>query len=424
MMYHKKYFLIVLLLLFYLFTCKEDPTSSDNRKPVVSIVSPADYSEFVEGTIITISAYAQDNESVKEVKFYIDSELEFTDNSEPYEYEWDTSGKIGSHSISAKVYDASNNMGESIVVSIIINANTAPTASFTISPFNGDISTIFQFDASGSSDKEDFFSQLRFNWDWENDGTWDVTNSTTYNPTHQFSLPGLYTVKLKVTDSRNLFDESTKSVSTFETGTVTDIDGNVYLTVKVGNQWWMAENLKVTRYRNGDAIPNVRDNPDWLDLTTAAYCVYNNDDGLWEIYGLLYNWYAVDDSRNLAPSGWHVPVEEEWKELEMYLGMSQLAVIGTGWRGTDEGSKMKDANYWYGSPLSTTNESGLSVLPGGYRYGTTGTYNEVRRAGFLWSATDYSTNYAWGRYLFFDNLNVNREYHYKRYGFSVRCVKD
>ena len=141
---------------------------------------------------------------------------------------------------------------------------------------------------------------------------------------------------------------------------------------------------------------------------------------------MLYNWYAVADGRHLAPSGWHMPVEEEWKELEMYLGMSQWDVHDTGWRGEDEGSKMKEegTTHWWSPNLGATNESGLSVLPGGYRYGTTGTYNAIRANAFLWSSTDYSTNYAWARQLFSDNPKVHRGYHYKPYGFSVRCVKD
>lgn len=136
--------------------------------------------------------------------------------------------------------------------------------------------------------------------------------------------------------------------SSNEPMTVTDIDGNVYKTVTIGNQAWMAENLKVMRYRNGDAIPNVTGGTDWSNLSTGAYCSYDNDDNNIDTYGLLYNWYAVDDSRNLAPEGWHVPTDEEWKELEMYLGMSQSEADDTGYRGTDEGGKLKEVGttHW------------------------------------------------------------------------------
>jgi uncharacterized protein (TIGR02145 family) len=104
--------------------------------------------------------------------------------------------------------------------------------------------------------------------------------------------------------------------SDIETSTLTDIDSNVYKTVKIGNQWWMAENLKVTHYNDGTPIPNVTDK--WGDLSTGSYCAYNNNDSNIEIYGLLYNWYAVDDD-SIAPAGWHVPTNAEWTELENYL---------------------------------------------------------------------------------------------------------
>ncbi|MFQ5629021.1 MAG: fibrobacter succinogenes major paralogous domain-containing protein [bacterium] len=104
---------------------------------------------------------------------------------------------------------------------------------------------------------------------------------------------------------------------------VTDIDGNSYRAVKIGDQWWMAENLRVTRYRNGDAIPNITDNKAWSQLTTGALCNYDNDPEKAAIYGLLYTWYAVIDSRGIAPEGWHVPSDEEWKQLEISLGMSE-----------------------------------------------------------------------------------------------------
>ncbi|MBT5269507.1 MAG: hypothetical protein HOL70_08685, partial [Candidatus Marinimicrobia bacterium] len=114
--------------------------------------------------------------------------------------------------------------------------------------------------------------------------------------------------------------------------TVTDIDGNVYETVKIGDQIWMAENLKVTHYRDGSAITQVTDNTAWSNLSTEAYCIYdNNASNEVDTYGALYNWYAVSDGRNIAPEGWHVPTDAEWKELEMYLGMSQPDVDDVVW---------------------------------------------------------------------------------------------
>jgi len=171
------------------------------------------------------------------------------------------------------------------------------------------------------------------------------------------------------------------------TGTVTDIDGNVYKTVKIGNQWWMAENLKVTRYRNGDPIPNITDNHTWVDLSTGAYCNYNNDISNVATYGRLYNWYAVDESRNIAPAGWHVPTDDEWKQLEIYLGMSPTEADETHWRGTDEGGKLKETGttHWYSPNTGATNESGFTALPGGYR--VSGGFSSLGFGAYFWSST-------------------------------------
>lgn len=207
--------------------------------------------------------------------------------------------------------------------------------------------------------------------------------------------------------------------------TVTDIDGNVYRTVKIGYQWWMAENLKVTNYRNGEAIPNVTNNTTWAGLSTAARCAYDNNETTADTYGYLYNWYAVDDSRTIAPVGWHVPSDEEWKELEVYLGMSQSQADSLGLRGTDEGGKIKETGtaHWQSPNTGATNESGFSALPGGYRDTNDGYYYMDYTAHF-WSSTENTSSFAWYRILYNSNSGVRRNYRSKRYGRSVRCVRD
>jgi uncharacterized protein (TIGR02145 family) len=218
-----------------------------------------------------------------------------------------------------------------------------------------------------------------------------------------------------------------KNPTEASTTTVTDIDGFVYKTVKIGNQWWMAENLKVTRYRNGDYIPHVTDNSTWEGLTTGACCNFNNDGTNATTYGSLYNWYAVNDSRNIAPAGWHVPSDEEWKELEMYLGMSQSEADNTGWRGTDEGGKLKDAGtgYWIAPNTGATNESGFSALPGGCRH-CDGLYYEddINHYAEFWTSTEYNNTSAFLRTLSWRHSTITRTAGDKQWGFSVRCVKD
>ena len=197
-------------------------------------------------------------------------------------------------------------------------------------------------------------------------------------------------------------------------GEVIDIDGNVYQTIKIGDQWWMMENLKVTHYRNGDPIPNVTSG--WSTQTEGAYCNYNNDEGMAAVYGRLYNWYTVADSRGLAPTGWHVPTDAEMQTLSDFLGGDAVA-----------GAKMKEAGtvHWLSPNTGATNESGFTGLPGGSR-SNAGAYGYMGAYGSFWSATEYNSLRAWDRTLSYDNTDFppNHEYRYKKNGFSVRCVKD
>ena len=212
------------------------------------------------------------------------------------------------------------------------------------------------------------------------------------------------------------------------TGTVTDIDGNVYQTIQIDDQEWMMENLKVTHYRNGDAIPHLTSNDDWISTSDGAYCIYDNNPSNAETYGALYNWFAVDDPRGIAPEGWHVPTDEEIMELEMALGMSQSQANSIGWRGTNEGSKLAGrADLWANGALENNAEfgvSGFSFLPGGYRSRTNGSFGHLSHYGYLWSSIEYNSNSAWHRVLTYDTTGVCRDGNNKRFGFSVRCVRD
>ena len=192
-----------------------------------------------------------------------------------------------------------------------------------------------------------------------------------------------------------------------------DIDGNVYRTVKIGDQWWMAENLKVTHYRNGDPIPNVTSNTEWENLSTGASCVYRNDESNVSTYGRLYNWFAVHDSRNIAPEGWHVPNDEEWQILIDYLGGESVA-----------GGKMKEQGFehWFSPNTGATNESGFTALPGGYRCRSGHFYTMGYYANF-WSTTEYSSGHAWYRTLGYNYSEVTRSNLNKRFGFSIRCIR-
>jgi uncharacterized protein (TIGR02145 family) len=212
-----------------------------------------------------------------------------------------------------------------------------------------------------------------------------------------------------------------------ETGTMTDVDGNVYATVKIGNQWWMAENLKVTKYRNGYFIPNITDTSEWQNRTAGACCEFDPNEHNLAKPGLLYNWFVIADTGNIAPEGWHIPSDDEWKELERQLGMSATEAEESGWRGTHEGEKLRIAGTegWSGySDVWATNESGFTALAGSCRLPTgIWGYPGLHYTGFWWSQSA-SGNVATYRYLDYKNANIFRGQCSKNYGYSIRCVKD
>jgi uncharacterized protein (TIGR02145 family) len=197
---------------------------------------------------------------------------------------------------------------------------------------------------------------------------------------------------------------------------VVRFDGYDYPTVAIGAQCWFKENLRSDNYRNGDAIPGNLSDAQWSSTDSGAQAVYNNDASGLATYGRLYNWYAVNDSRGLCPSGFHVPSDGEWMTLEMVLGMTSIQANSNKWRGTDQDSQMKTVS-WGG-----TNSSGFSALPGGFRSSDFGYFSDQGGVGGWWSSSPNGTN-AWSRSLLSGDSDVGRYYSSSRGGFSVRCVR-
>lgn len=201
-------------------------------------------------------------------------------------------------------------------------------------------------------------------------------------------------------------------------GTVTDIDGNVYNTVNIGTQVWMVENLRTTKYQDGSSIPNITDSVAWSTTTGGAYCNYNNNTNNASVYGLLYNWYAVTDNRNIAPEGWHVSTSDDWLTLENYiiqtLSDNTACLVETG------------TTHWDSPNTGATNSTGFTALPGGNRSVSNGNFIYVGMGfyGYWWSPSSSSSS-TWGRHINdsdpsiypFDGILENS-------GCSVRCVKD
>ncbi len=208
----------------------------------------------------------------------------------------------------------------------------------------------------------------------------------------------------------------------FENATVMDVDGNTYTTIRVGNQIWMAENLRTSRYSNGDPILNVEDGARWANLETGAWCWYNNNSYHNEFSGRLYNWYDVNDPSNICPEGWFVPEDTEWQVLVDSLGGYSIA-----------GSSMKAANIslnkngiWEIPKDGILSESGFNAVLGGFRSYEKGEFFGLGKTIYFWSSTrDYSIT-AWGRGLNHHRDGVTRDFfvsYAHENGFSVRCLK-
>ncbi len=224
-------------------------------------------------------------------------------------------------------------------------------------------------------------------------------------------------------------------------GTVSDYEGNIYSTIQLGDQWWMINNLKATHFADGTEIPLVENISVWeaLGYEEKAYCYYNNNEnGEAKAYGALYTWpaamngaFSSDNSpsqvQGVCPDGWHLPSDAEWKELEVFLGMTQTDADLDGLRGTNEGSQLATSrNLWLdGYLISDTafGTSGFIAQPGGGRR-YDGTFGHLGDNANFWTATEYSNIRAWGRHIYSSYSTLHRYKNAKSDGFSVRCVKD
>ena len=184
-------------------------------------------------------------------------------------------------------------------------------------------------------------------------------------------------------------------------------------TVQIGTQAWTKYNLRVNRYRNGDTIPQVQDPTEWSNLTTGAWCWYNNDSTNDQVYGKLYNWYAVNDPRGLAPNGFSIPASSDWDILTGYLGGTSVA-----------GAAMKEAglSHWLSPNTGATNSSGFTAFGGGIRSGIQ--FEELNSTGYYWDSTAYDSTNAYQEQVSKGSTSCNRYYNLKKCGCSVRLIKD
>ena len=201
-----------------------------------------------------------------------------------------------------------------------------------------------------------------------------------------------------------------------ESDTITDRDGNVYKTVTIGTQTWMSENIKTTKYQNGDLIGSTTTvSLDISNETTPKYqWSYGGNESNSDTYGRIYTWYAATDNRGICPAGWHLPTDAEWTTLTTYLGGESVA-----------GGKLKETatTRWLSPNTDATNEVNFTALPGGYR-NQNGEYTGIGNYGYWWSSTQNSMISAWNRSMSYGSSSVGRNASYERNGHSIRCVKD
>lgn len=263
---------------------------------------------------------------------------------------------------------------------------------------------------------------------------WSTAQTPTIADFKSVSDSGVVSLGSFTCEIKNLKSSTTYSIAAYATNgagtaygkvlyftsspTLIDIDGNVYSTVTIGTQTWMAENLKTSRYRNGDPIPNVTDLSGWSNLSTGAYSVYNNDEEIGAIYGKLYNYFAVQDERKIAPEGWHVATNNEWRTLINFLGGQGVSP-----------QKMKQTgNIFWGDVNEcglydpATNSSGFTALGAGYRIND-GRSDLLRIITYFWGSSKVYPNFAFSLFINCANWS-DTLYMDKTWGFSVRCLKD
>ena len=317
----------------------------------------------------------------------------------------------------------------------------APVADFIVNNQEPDVDETVYFEDRSTNNPTEWY------WHYSVGGENWIEFSRQENPTFTFNSAGMYSIWLVAQNDYGIdYEIKTSYINVGNAilfnpnltyGTLEDIDNNIYRTIRIGNQVWMAENLRVTRYADGTQIRYVDNATDWGTWENPrAYTWYNLNETIKYAYGALYSWEGAmngEESSSTNPSyiqgvcpyGWHLPSDEEWKELEMELGMSQTEADDTGDRGTDQGGKLKEIEYfhWYNRNDGATNESGFTALPGGY-IGHYDSFRDLNYYGYWWTATLEDETEPWYRMLDGMVTMVKRFSGFDDAGMSVRCVQN
>ena len=376
----------LLALIFLVIQACNKNDDEPNKSPGCQITAPSNGEECIQGDLVTISVNATDSDgSIAEVRFFVDNESKSTVSSSPYNYDWDTSDEsIGNHSLKATSVD---NEGASTSDELTVEVITGEYIDFSASPTSGDAPLIVDFTDQSTN------SPTSWNWDFG-----DGENSTEQSPSHTYDNMGQYNVSLTTTNESGSDTEIKTNFITVK-GSFTDPrDDQTYSIVTIGTQTWFAENL------------NFETTDSWW---------YNNGPANGDVYGRLYTW---DAALTACPNGWHLSSDDEWKTLEMYLGMSQSEADKTDYRGTDEADKLKSTSDWK-SPDNGTDEVGFTALPGGMR-SSIGVGQYMNTYGSWWMLDESHATGGWRRAMDNGRGEITRTNYNKEYGFSVRCIKD
>ncbi len=404
--------------------------NNDDNVLYCNITSPNNNAQLPDHGVVTIFVEAGDpNGNIVEIKYYLDDVYFGSSYNYPYFFDWNVDQVVrGTHTLKAECINEKG-LKKSDVITIRVGdgnggyVDTIPLAGFSNNKFTGTAPlTVHFFDKSSNS-------PTSWLWDFGDNNT-----STEQNPVHTYNNENTYTVSLTVTNSygsntlvkQNLIRIGYNLPSSEPcpgTPTVTDLDGNVYNTVLIGNQCWMKENLNV-----GVKIDSYADATN--NSVIEKYC-YNNVDNNCDTYGGLYQWnelvqYNEGNRQGICPYGWHIPSDEEWKALEIYLGMSPHEANQTDLRGESEGGYLKSQSGW--TPNGNLNGNGSNVtgftaLPGGW-CDISRNFNGISNGGFFWTRTSASQTRAWHHSVNHFSDGISRFADFKNTAVSVRCIKD
>ena len=397
-----------------LLSCDEVNNNSDTQSPVIQISSPIINSTLSEPTLIQLDA--TDNDGIAMIEILIDGHRIGRLINSPWEYLWQVSFYADGeqHNVEAKAIDHSGNIGQSYIIKVFVPF-VAQSAPKILSPDDQKfITNSNQVELIWST----FPGAVEYNImvfsDINNSNVeYFLTTSDTVITINQ-TAEGRQFWKVQPKNSGIKYGAWSDIKSFYYGNTVNDIDGNTYLTTVINGQEWMAEDLRVSRYQNGDPITNAIANEEWNGIEIGAYSWYNNINDSTKGYGSLYNWVAMVDSRNIAPEGWHVPSDEEWQNMVDYLSGKSVA-----------GGKIKEVGteHWVHFNIGATNESGFTAIPGGYRKND-GTFRNRGSYGYYGTTTESTEQSSWYWKVQYDGRDLYRYNLDKQSGFSVRCLKD